>query len=115
MTFIKDTLYYKYVSEREGCEFLENSVGFIEYKINGEECFLKNMFIDPSERKTDVVYSMIDGLEKIALENGCKYISANIDLKDKGANRTVRASLKQGFKIERAGNDILLIIKRIKE
>jgi hypothetical protein len=49
---IKNTLYAKYILEREGLEILEDEFSFITYKIAGPECFIANMFIDQEKRKT---------------------------------------------------------------
>jgi hypothetical protein len=110
---IKETLYFDYIKEREGLEVLENESGFITYKITGDECFIKNMFITPKMRSTFLLKNMIDLLCEIAFIRKCKFISANIDLQDEGAGRTLVAALKIGFRLARAQNDILLIIKEL--
>lgn len=108
---IKNTLYYKYLVERNECDVLENEHGFIVYKITNKECFIVDMFIDKEKRKkyygTDLLNSLVD----LAVENGCINVTANIHLWDKNCNSTLIAAINSGFRMARAENNILLVEK----
>jgi len=110
---LKDTLYAKYIKERDDREILEDEFGFITYKISGEECYINDMCIDLSERSGSRGRNLIEQLKEIALKLGCTFISANIYLADKGSSNTLFASLKVGFKVVKANHDILFIVKKI--
>lgn len=114
MEKLSNTLYAKYVLERENAQILENDVGFIKYVITGKECFLADMFIESTKRSTSLCRNMFAELSKIASDARCEVITANIHLNDKGHVKTLQAAFKLGFKIARAQNDILLIIKELK-
>jgi hypothetical protein len=108
---IKDTLYAKYISQRAGYEILENEHGFVIYKINGEECFIVDMFVDNDKRGTGACKNLINSLVEIAKEKSCKFISGNIHLNDIGCNTTIVAAIYLGFKIIKAEFNILAIKK----
>lgn len=111
---LKDSLFAKYLKDRQGIEVLESEFGFITYKLNGEECFIVDMGVDEKFRLQGHGLKLLNQLEKIADENGAKVITGNIHLWDVNASNTLIAALKQGFKVVRAESNILLISKIIR-
>ena len=83
------------------------------YKIVDKECFLAEMFIQATSRGTGLFEQMILELNDLAKLNKCEVITANIDLRDKGANRNLRASQKLDFKVIQANNNVLLIERKV--
>jgi hypothetical protein len=110
---LKDTVWAKYIKEREDLDILEDEFGFITYKFNTHECFIQDMCVDTSKRSQSHGRGLIDQLVEIAKAHGCTYIGANIFLADKGAMNTLTASMRVGFKIAKANNDVLFIVKDI--
>lgn len=108
---IKETIYAKYIRERDGSQIIENEYGFIIYKISGEECFIKDMCVDLSSRTSGKGRELMNELEEIARANRCTFISGTIHLFDKNANDTLKKSLSVGFLVKEANNNILVIIK----
>jgi GNAT superfamily N-acetyltransferase len=106
---LSETLYAKYISEREGLEIFETEHSFVTYKLSGDECFIKNMCVLPDERAHGRARYLINQLGELAKASNCKFITANIDLKDKGASNTLLAALRIGFKVIQANNDLLFI------
>lgn len=111
---IKDSLYAKYIEEREGAKIIENDYGYLTYKLRSPECFLANIFVLPEYREEGIGGVLLSALEKEAKINACHVITANIDLKSKLATGTLIAAVKAGFQVISANNDILLIAKEIK-
>ncbi len=111
MSFLSDSLYAKYILEREGAELIESSSTFITYKIDGKECFIANTFTEESKRKSGHFKSILKDLEAIARSRGCEFLSANIHLRDKHASATMAVSLALGFRIEKADCGIIMITK----
>ena len=105
--------YAAYIKERENKEIIFNELGFLTYKITEKECFLADMFIQKESRGSHAVSWFISQLEAKAKQAGCDQITATIDLRDQGANRTLRASQKLDFKIIHANGDVLLISKGV--
>lgn len=104
-------IYGEYIKEREGLSLLEfEDEGFLTYKIIGEECFLKNMYVLPLKRRSGAGSKFIRALSQIAKSEGCTHLSANIFLNDPGCNNTIISALKFGFSFYRAQNDCVSIV-----
>ena len=112
---IADTLYAKYINEREGAHIVETPSGFCTYKIKNQECFIIDLFVAQEARKSGEARRLIELLNSIAHESDCNVITANILLADPGANTTLAASLAIGLSVKRANADVLLITLPIKE
>lgn len=109
---IKNTLYAKYIKEREGAEVIENENGFVTYKIVKNECFLINIFSE--KRQNGCARDLIDLLTQEAIDHKCDCITANVYLSDPNVTITTIFALKLGFKIVTANNNVLLIVKEVK-
>ena len=44
-------MYFSYIKEREDYDSILKDYGFVTYKIEKEECFLRDMYIKPEFRK----------------------------------------------------------------
>ena len=108
-----NSLFAKYISDRQGHKILEDGAGFIIYKINEDECFIVDMYVDENIQQTGRGKNLISALADLARFEKCKYISANIHLWDKNANKTLLAALYTGFKVVKAEVGILVILKEI--
>lgn len=110
---IQNTLFYKYISEREGKRIIEDERGFIVYKINGADCFIAEAFVDESARGTSAGMDLVRHLKAEAQAEGCKTISGTVWVNAKGSMRALRSGLKMGFKIVAAENDALLLVMEV--
>ncbi|NJM09340.1 MAG: hypothetical protein HC883_00110 [Bdellovibrionaceae bacterium] len=110
---ISNTLYAKYILEREGLRIIENESAFLTYKITDRECFIANMFVDWSKRNAGNGRALIEELMKVAED--CDVITANIWMWDPNANKTLQAALATGFVVAHAADGVLLISKKLKE
>ena len=71
---LKDSLFAKYLKDRQGIEVLESEFGFITYKLNGEECFIVDMCVDKSTRMQGHGRFLLNELESIAKNAGAKIL-----------------------------------------
>lgn len=110
---IKDTLYAKYIKEREGHEILEDEYGFIAYLISNKECFIANMYVDQGQRGNGNGRDLIHALAEIAKSAGCEFLSATIHMNDKNCSQTLLAALLVGFEAVRAELGTIVIFKNI--
>lgn len=110
---IKNTLYAKYIKERLDHEIIENESGFITYKINGNECFIADMYVDQDKRKNGIGTDLLTELKCIVIENNAEYITAHVHQFDKAAPNTLAASFKRGFKIHSANNNVITLILNV--
>ncbi len=112
---LKDSLFAKYIKDRQGLDLLDEGYGFVTYKITGDECFISDMAIDKDLKGKGWGRRLLAKLEEIAKKSSCKFISANVHLFDDGASNTLIAALKTGFQVKDAHNKALLIVKNITE
>lgn len=110
---LSETLYAKYIKEREGGFLLENEFGFISYKFVDQECFIMNMYIEQSEQAKGHGRALIAKLNKIAGDADCNVISANVHLWDEHSSETLAAALATGFKVTAANNNVLVIAFKV--
>lgn len=110
-----DCFYAQYILERQGFESFWREHGFISYKVTGTECFLADMFVEAGARKTGKGRKLLEELIGIARYRGCNVITANIYLFDPNANNTLLAAMACGFRVEKCGNNVLLIAMELKE
>ena len=106
---IKDTLYMKYIKEREGFEIIESSEYFVLYKIRNGELFISHMYVKPEKRKSGLARMMTQELKQIAKLNECQCIVGTIDLRVGSPSNTLHAALEIGYKVINANNDIIII------
>lgn len=109
------SLYADYIKEREGREVIENSIGFVAFKIIDNECYLADMYIVPDSRRGLAVKHFIDQLAKEASGRGCEYITARLHDNDPNRNRTLRAALKLDFNIFRSETGCIVIAKKLEQ
>jgi GNAT superfamily N-acetyltransferase len=105
--------YGLYVKEREGLDILENEQGFFTYRITGEECYIKDIFITKEARRTGLATSMAEEISKIAKEKGCKYLSGTCVPSTVGSTASLKAMFSYGFKIHSSQNDLIVLIKEL--
>ena len=106
-------MYFEYIKERENLDHVLGDDYFFTYEIRDREFYLANIYLRPFKRGTPAVFEMYEQIEKIARENSCELISANIYLTDKGFHRTLGASLKLGFSIVMAQNNSVTIVRKL--
>lgn len=105
------SLYAQYILEREGFEIIEDEHGFATYRIKGEECYLRDVFIKPEFRQTGVGRSYVEKISDIAKVAGCKLLTTTACPFSEGVTESVTAILKVGFKIHSTGADRIVFYK----
>lgn len=106
-------MYFDYVKERQNVDNFQTDKGFILYKVNGEECFLAEVYVKPEFRGTSEIAKMIRSMCEIAESKGCNLLTANVHLSDSGSGRTIKAALKLDFFIAKADHNIIVIAKHL--
>lgn len=110
---IKDSLYGKYALDRNGTTFIEDDRGFVSYRINGDECYLADMYVDHPFRRSKKFSELLEKLVDVAEEHQCKFISANIYVSDPGAKISLRSALHFGFEPIKAECGIVVLILKL--
>lgn len=107
------SLFGDYILEREGKSILENEHGFFTYKINGEECYIEDVFIRRESRRLGIGSEMADSLAEMASQLGCKFLSGTCVPSTNGATDSLKAMLSYGFKIHSSVQDKIILTKEI--
>lgn len=109
----KDGLYERYIKERQGIDSIWREDSFVFYRIVGKECFIVDLYVDKEARRAGRCRSLIDQLLEVSKSKACDIITGNLHLKDPGVHTTLLAAYACGFKIAKAENDVLLIVKEV--
>lgn len=108
------TLFAAYLKERCNRELLEvPGVAFATYEISGEECYIVDIFVEKSHRRSKVATEIADQISNLAREKGCTYLKGSIDLTRNGARESCFALLSYGFKPMLAMNDAVYFRKEL--
>lgn len=107
------SLWADYVFERDGTECVEDAHGFMTFKIQGEECYIEDAFIVPSQREKGFGSELLSAIEKRAKEAGCKYLTSRIRPSETFATVSMRAQLARGFKIFASFENRIVMIKEL--
>lgn len=107
------SLFGQYIEEREGRSILENENGFFTYIINGEECYIEDIFIKKTARRSGLATEMASELERIAKENYCKYLTGTCVPSLNGATESIKGMFSFGFKVHSCSQDKIILIKEL--
>ena len=91
-----------YLKEREGFDCIARDEGFADYRINGDDCYIRSIFVFPDYRKKGIASDMADDISRIAIAKGCKHLTGSVDTNTKGAHESALILLAYGFKIHAA-------------
>lgn len=106
-------LWAAYFKEREGFETISTDVAVANYKITGDTCYLKDIFVHPEFRKSGEGSVVTDKIAVIAKDNGCRYLTGSIVPSLPGSTGTMYAMIKYGFKLKESHNDFIILFKEL--
>lgn len=109
------SLYADYINEREDKEIVESDKGFATFKCfeNGE-CYLQDLYVVPSERKTGLATQMTDQVVEIARERGCNLLVGSVCTDDKYATRNMKVFLAYGMQIYKNVGTMIFLKKELR-
>lgn len=105
--------YANYIKEREGLGIVEDSRGFATYKISGEECYIKDIFVKACFRTQSVASEFADKITEIAKSSGCKYLTGTVVPQAEGSTISLKVLLGYGFKLLSSKENLIIFIKEI--
>jgi len=105
------SLYAAYTKERENFETIELEHGFLDYKITGEECYIRNIYIVPEKRRQDTAIQLQVEVTKRALAAGCKFLVGTVAPSSTGSTMSATLLLKDGWQLSRCEKDLIIFIK----
>ena len=88
-----------YFKEREGFDSIVREEGFASYRIQGEECYIRDIWVHKDFRKKGIAAEMADDIARLAIAQGCKYLTGSVSTTANGSTESVLVLLAYGFKI----------------
>lgn len=109
-------LYAKYLKEYDGFDIIIEDHGYVTYKVNGLECYVKEIFVEKEFRKTGLASKMVDKIAEIAKNSGCQFLIGtvydNVENKE-SASISLMAQLKYGFRVASIKQNLIILSKEI--
>lgn len=107
------SLYGQYIAEREGYAIVESEVGFATYTINGDSCYIADIFVLPEYRKTKEALSMANMITQIAKNFKCTHLISTVCPSTAGSTESLKSVLSYGFKLTSSRDNLILFRKEI--
>jgi ribosomal protein S18 acetylase RimI-like enzyme len=104
-------MWSEYFKEREGYETLQNEKACLTYKIAGEECYIKDIFVLKEHRRSSVGSSLADKCAEIAISSGCKFLSGTVVPSTNGSTSSLKGLLAYGFEVKSSHEDLIILTK----
>lgn len=106
-------MWSEYIKEREGFETLETEKGVATYKISGEECYIKDIYVSKDHRKSGEGSRIGDIISDIARINGCTRLTGSVVPSLNGSTESLAALIRYGFKIHSCAQDFIILVKEL--
>ena len=108
-------MYAAYIAEREEKLVLQKDWGFATYKIKQDYIYVEDMYIKPEYRKSHKGSNLVAKLCQIAIDKGLNQLMTTVDLRANNPEVGLKAALSYGFKPYSCEQDIIQLVKYIKE
>lgn len=106
-------MWSEYFMEREGFQTIETDKGVASYKISGEECYIRDIFISKAHRRSGEAFRIGDMIAEIARINGCKKLTGSVVPSLNGSSESMMGLLKYGFKLHHSTQDFIVLVKEL--
>ena len=106
-------LYEAYTKERTGNELFKCDEGFCEYRIEGHNAEIVDMYIMPEHRGKKLSHAICSGIESRAKKLGCKNLLCQVDVTQNFAERSVANNIAYGFKIAALNENLIIFYKEL--
>lgn len=107
------SLMSKYKKEYFGIETLEDDKGFCTFSMNGDNCYIEDVFVVEEERNKGVASMYVDVVSQVAKDKGCKNLITTVNLGGLTPDRSMSVILSYGFKPTGFFNNCFTFAKEI--
>lgn len=107
------SLYGQYIKERENFEIIEDEFGFASYIISGDECYLRDVYVVPEQRRSKKCFELADKVAAIAKYKGCTFMTGTVYPGANGSTESLKVLLKYGFKVSQTTSEKIIFIKEL--
>jgi len=106
-------LYADYLKEREDGHMIYDSHGFMSYFIKGDECYIRDVYIEPAFRKTHHATMFMLKVSSHAKQLGCKKLTGSVRPSSNGSTDSLKVLLSAGFKLWYSSQDAIFFFKEL--
>lgn len=106
-------MYFDYIKEREDFDAIVKDYGFVTYKIDGKECFIRDIYVKPEFRGSRKGDELITELTARAKDDYCEIITAREYPWVKASTQSMYCAIRNGFELISSNNEFIIIGKRI--
>ena len=108
------SLYSQYIKEREDFDTIESDKGFATFKCVGNECYLRDIYVTPAYRNSNIASQMADKISEIAKERKCTYLIGTISANTNKPTESLKVLLAYGFKLIKSTPELVYMVKELK-
>lgn len=108
-----NSLYGQYIAAREGFGIVETDRGFVTYKIQGEEIYLRDLYLTESARHCGHARELADEVCAIGKKAGCKYLSGSVSPQDPEGTENLKALLSYGMRLHSSVPGLIYFVKEL--
>lgn len=110
---IKLTNYAAYIKEKAGLELIEWENAWASYTINGDSCFIADIWVAPVFRMKGLGRELADCVVHIAKRHDCTKLRSTIIVHSNGVEDTLKAQIAYGFKVIASDSEKIYLMKEI--
>lgn len=102
------SLYANYIQEREDFLAIEDEYGFATFKIENEDCYVRDVFVVPELRRCGHGTKYLDRIKRMAQGVGAKTLSTSVCPGAVGSTESLKAVLSYGFRLFLAKENFII-------
>ena len=108
-----ESLYAKYIQEREDGLIVENDFGFATYKIISDGVYIQDIYVLPDKRKSGVAKALADQVCLIAKEKNLKLVFGSVDVRANHATDSMKVLIAYGMSVHSVAGNLIYFSKSI--
>lgn len=107
------TLYARYIAEREGFSIIENEHGFATFVIGEDSIYLRDLYVIPDKRRSNVATSLVDEVADVGRTYKCKLLTGSVSVRSHTATENLTAVLAYGMRVRGIQGDLITFEKEL--
>lgn len=107
------SLYAEYLHEKTDVKILESPNAFATYVFTDKGCWIKDIYVKPEFRKTNLARDLANMISEIAKEKGVKTLLGSVIPSNKNSTDSLKVLLAYGMTLDSCGNDFILFKREL--
>lgn len=109
------TAWSRYLKERLNQDSIVTPEGFIVYSLAPPICTINDLYIEPEFRECGFALGLTQAVAQKAREAKCGQLWTQVGIHSVGAERSLQIQFDYGFKMIKADNDYIMLMKELGE